>query len=84
MRARLHITPSWPSDQGRPLSEGGDFGLLGFLLGVHLLLLVGFLAGIGWGDAVAGYATAVVVIAGRELVREFARWLWRRNESRRA
>jgi hypothetical protein len=57
--------------------------LLTFLLGTHLALLVAFFAGVRWGDAVAGYATAVVLIVGREFVRELSRRLWDRNERRR-
>lgn len=47
-----------------------DVPLLAFLLALHLAPLVGAAAGRPWSAAVVGYATAVVLLTGRELVRE--------------
>lgn len=83
MRAHgVHLVPARSAPLPGAFGRGGDLALVTFLLVVHLALLAGFVAGIGWGDAVAGYATAGVILAGRELLRELARRLWRRDESR--
>ena len=52
--------------------SGADLGLLAFILALHAFPLVGFAAGGAWRAGVVGYATAVVLLAGRELVRELA------------
>ncbi|HYS82240.1 MAG TPA: hypothetical protein VEM76_16145 [Anaeromyxobacteraceae bacterium] len=56
------------------LREGGpagaDLGLLAFMFALHALPLVAFAAGGAWGAGIVGYATAVVLLTGRELVHE--------------
>lgn len=51
-------------------ASGRDVLLVVFLLALHLAPLVGAAAGRPWGAGVIGYATAIVLLTGRELVRE--------------
>lgn len=51
---------------------GADIGLLAFVLAVHLVPLAALAAGRPWGAGTVGYATAVALISGREVVRELA------------
>jgi hypothetical protein len=52
------------------MPAGADLSLLTFILVFHALPLIGLAAGGAWGEGVVGYATAVVLLSGRELVRE--------------
>jgi hypothetical protein len=53
---------------------GADLGLLAFLLALHALPLVAFAAGRDWGAVATGYGAVVVLLLGRELVRELRTW----------
>lgn len=54
---------------------GADLGLLAFVLAVHVVPLAALAADRPWGAGTVGYATAVALVSGRELVHELAaRW----------
>jgi hypothetical protein len=70
--AQLRLSSASPEDpavRGAP-SEPADRALLGFVLAVHIIPLVALATGHVWPEGTLGYATAVTVVAGRELVRE--------------
>jgi hypothetical protein len=66
-RLTLRVVSSSPPATPAPR---GDARLLAFLLLLHVVPLVGAAAGRPWGAGVVGYATAIVLLTGRELVRE--------------
>lgn len=71
MRPHLRLVPLRDGDL--PLDAapaGADLGLLAFVLAVHLVPLAALAAGQPWGAGTVGYATAVALVSGRELVRE--------------
>jgi hypothetical protein len=72
---RIVSPPAPPSDAGAadaraPASDLGGLLVLAMLLAVSLVPIAGLLAGGRWGDRMVGVATAMVLLAGRELARE--------------
>jgi hypothetical protein len=65
---RLAATNDRPTSRAAP----HDLGLLVLLLGTHLVPVVAALAGASVPPAATGFATAVLVLAARELVHEVA------------
>jgi hypothetical protein len=68
----VRAPPERPPRGGAP--AGADLGLLAFLLALHALPLVAFAAGRDWGAVATGYGAVVVLLLGRELVRELRAW----------
>lgn len=68
-RAHLHLVPPIETPAA---GNGGDVGLLLFLLAVNLVPIVGALAGGRWGDGTLGFTTVASIWCLRELARELA------------
>lgn len=68
-----------PSEAAPP--SGADLGLLALVFALHSAPLVALAAGHAWGLGTVGYATAVAIVSGGELLRELLACSRGRRES---
>jgi hypothetical protein len=69
-RVPLRVIAPGDPPRGAGTAGGRDLSLVVFLFALHLVPVLGALAGRPWGAGIVGYATAVALVAGREIASE--------------
>jgi hypothetical protein len=69
-RSALRLVPSTSPTLAECSVAWGDIALVGFLFLAHALTVFAYAAGWSPDEGTTGYATAVALVCGRELLRE--------------